>query len=88
MGKFFSNAHIGQQNRDLIKAMINLALEDYDVIETRTHRDKELPSIMIDREYENCAYEVQTVADKQFGFCIKWNCRIYWLAQLRKEAGI
>lgn len=80
-GSFFENSNVGEQVKAVRLAVIQLCLAGYIVLETRTKSQNEQPSIMIDRPFEECSYEVTHVAEKAFGSCEKWKCRIFWIIQ-------
>lgn len=77
-GSFFENNNVSDQVKAVRLAVIQLCLGGYVVLETHTKSRNEQASIMIDRPYEECAYEVSHVAEKKIGWTVKWNCRIYW----------
>ncbi len=76
---FARNANIGDQVVGLRLAMMRPGLEGYKVLETHTRAKNEQASIMIDRPYEGCDFEISQSAEKKIGHCVKWGCRIYWL---------
>jgi len=77
-GSFFENNKVGDQVNALRLAVMQLSLAGYVVLETHTKSRNEQASIMIDRPYEECSYEVSYVAEKKFGFCVRWGARLYW----------
>lgn len=75
---FFRNHKIGKQVVGLRLAVMQLSLEGYQVLETHTKARNEQPSILIDRPYEQCSFQVSQMAAKRIGWCEKWGARIYW----------
>jgi hypothetical protein len=72
------NHKIGDQVIGLRLAMMNLGLEGYEVLETHTKASNEQASILIDRPYVCEDAQMQDVANKRFGFCVRWGARVYW----------
>jgi len=77
-GSFFENNKVGDQVKALRVAFMQLSLAGYVILETHTKSRNEQASIMIDRPYEECSYEVSHVAEKKIGWTTKWHVRIYW----------
>jgi len=78
-GSFFENNKVGDQVNALRLAVMQLSLAGYVVLETHTKSRNEQASIMIDREFAECAFQVSHAAEKSIAWCERWGCRIYWL---------
>lgn len=64
-------------------AVLKLSLADYEVLEVSTA--KGIVNIHINKPFEGVEPKISVAADKTFGSCEYYGCRLYWLIDQREQ---